>query len=210
MEIKNTRTVISKDDLGLKSSDISVKPTLFYENNDHKFSLDYEKLDFSGSKTLTKDIIFNNKTYNVNTNIKSTMEFDWYRVGYAYKLLNNSSSTLSLGLDLHIVDADIGIKDSTGTINESYSETIAIPAISLDGSYMINDTFGIDGKVSGIKVGSKASYTQYYAGVSAKCVFIENATWKAGYQYKKIDINIDDFDGDLKFKGLYLALNYKF
>ncbi len=206
----STRTTVTQDDLGLKNSDTTVKPRLHYKSGNHMFDLDYEKLDFSGSKVLTKDIVYDNKTYTASTNVQTTFEMDWYRLGYRYSVLSNEKGNLNIGADLHIIDADVGLVASSLNFDSSYSETLPLPTLVVSGNYAINDMFGLEAKASGINTGSKATYTEFYAGINVNCLLIKNGQWRLGYQSKKFDIDVDDFKGDLSFKGAYLGFNYKF
>ena len=46
--------------------------------------------------------------------------------------------------------------------------------------------------------------------VIVQCFLIDNGQCRLGYQSKKLDVDIDDFDGELKFSGAFLGFNYKF
>jgi len=197
-------TNISGSDVGLKKRDTSIKPTIAYKKNAHNVNFDYEKIDFSGSKVLNKTVVFNNKTYNLGERVSSTMKFDWYRLGYDYSFNENFYA----GLDMHLVKSDIGLK--TNNQSEEYSKTIPIPALVLGGNIGLNERFGLEAKASGMKVGSKASYVNFYGGTNMKCFLTENGSWKLGYQYKKLDLDANKLDGDIKLKGIYLGFNYRF
>lgn len=206
----NTRTVVSESDIGLEEKDSTVKPRLFYMSGNHTFDFDYESLDFSGSKNITRTIVFDDKTYTAGANVQSTLEIDWYRFGYRYKVLGDEKSYLNLGLDINLLKTDVGLDASALNISSNYSETLPVPTLVINGNYSINDMFGIEGKFAGISAGSKASYTEYFAGVNMKCLLLEGGKWKLGYQAKNLEVDVDDFDGELDFKGVYLGFNYTF
>lgn len=204
-----TRTKVDEDLLGLDDKVTNIKPRVYYTSGNHTFDFDYESLDFSGSNTLTKNVVFDDKTYAINTNVRSTMEFDWYRLGYKYSLVNNDNSNLKAGIDLNILDTNVGL-DSDLTAASNYSETIPLPTLVLNGKYSFNENFAIEGKFAGLTAGSKGSYTEAFAGLNIKCLLLDNAHWRLGYQTKKLEIDVDDFDGELKFSGGFIGFNYKF
>lgn len=205
-----TRTTVTENELGLKNSDTNVKPRLYYTTENHTFDLDFQSMDFSGSNTLTRTIVFDNRTYTANATVNSTLELDWYRFGYRYSVINDNNTKLSIGADINIIDTDIGLNAPSLNLSSSYSETIPLPTLVIEGNYAINDMFGIEAKAAGITAGSKAKYTEFYAGININCLLIENGQWRLGYQSKKFEVDIDDFDGELSFNGAYLGFNYKF
>jgi len=202
------RTKVDENDLGLDDKQTSIKPRLYYKSGNHTIDFDFEALDFSGSNLLTKTINFDDKVYTIGSKVDSTLEIDWYRLGYKYKVLGDEKSYLNLGLDLNILDTDVGLKSST--INSSYSETIPLPTLVLSGNYSINDRVGVEAKFAGMSLGSNGNYTEIFAGVNMQCFLIDNGQWRLGYQSKKLEVDIDDFDGELKFSGAFLGFNYKF
>lgn len=204
----DTRTKVNEDDLGLDDKQTSVKPRLYYKAGNHTIDFDFESLDFSGSTTLTKTINFDNETYNFGDKVDSTLEIDWYRLGYRYKVFGNEKSYFNMGLDLNILDTDVGLK--TSTLNNSYSEVIPLPTLVIDGNYAINDRFGVEAKFAGISAGSNGHYTEAFVGLNMRCFLLDDAQWRIGYQAKELEVDVDDFDGELKFKGAFLGLNYKF
>lgn len=157
---------------------------------------------------LNKSIDFNGETYAVNMPIESTLKLDWYRLGYRYSIVETGKANLAIGANIHIIKADIGLVSAA--TSDFYSQTVGLPILALNGSYQINSMFGIEGMISGITAGSSGNYVQMYGGITANCLLVKNGMWRLGYQYKKLSIDIDDLDGDLKFQGAYLGYRYKF
>ncbi|MGM0519714.1 MAG: hypothetical protein ACQERD_08750 [Campylobacterota bacterium] len=205
-----TATKVDENILGLDDKITTIKPRVYFNSGNHTFDFDYESLDFSGANTLTQDIEFDDETYTATTNIKSTMEIDWYRLGYRYSVINNGNTYLNAGLDLNILDTNIGLEETAGNTSSYFDEVIPLPTLVLDGNYAFNEKVGVEAKFAGISVGSEGSYTEAYAGLNIQCLLLDNAKWRLGYKAKKLDVDVDDFDGELEFKGAFLGFNYKF
>lgn len=206
--IEGQRTEVSPEEIGLDDGSGTLKPRVYIKSGAHTFDFDYEAIDHSGSKTLQKTITFNEQTYNVGADVTSTYEMNWFRAGYRYNLHEDEKSYANIGLDLHIIDTEVGMK-TTG-IDEQFSETIPLPTLTVAGSYKFTEMVGAEAKLSGITAGDKGSYVEVYGGLNLDCLLVENGMWRAGYQYKNLDVDVDDFDGDLKMDGVYVGFNYRF
>lgn len=202
------RTKVNQDDLGMDDKATLFKPTLYYKSGNHSFDFDFEALDYKGSKNITRTINFDNKVYAIDSKVDSTLKINWYRLGYKYSLINKGSSYLNLGFDVNILDSKVALK--TDALDSSYSGTIPVPTLVLSGNYAFNEYFGLEARLAGIKVGSKADYVEASAGINMKCFLLDNANWRLAYQNKELNVDVDDLDAKLGFKGFLLGFNYKF
>lgn len=206
---KNTRTKVSENELGLDRDNTTVIPSIFYKSGKNKLDFSFQSYDFNGYKRITKSIVYDNKTYIAGTNVSTTFKMDWYKLGYRYDLLEDDLYSLRVGTDVNLVKTKIElVSDISGT--KKFDELLPLPTLAVEGDYKFNKNFGVEGKISAMSIGSKATFSDLYVGLTAKLPLIENTKWKLGYQKKTIDVDSGDFDGKLAYKGVYLGVNYKF
>jgi len=205
---KNTRTKLSSDDLGLDNSKNILKPTFIFRNGDHRADIDYVTLDFNSSTTLTKDINFMDRAYVIGENISSEFAIEWFTWGYKYRLLGNDKSYLNLGIDLNKISFYTKLSTPYSIHSLSLSNSVSV-GLAFDGNYAFTNRFGIEGKFASTKDDMvKDKYT--YIGLNMDSFLLKNGKFKAGYQYKKLAFDIDEFDGDLRFKGPFVEFTYRF
>jgi len=208
---KSIRTKLSSSDLGLDNSKNILKPTIILRNKNHRnhrFDFNYEKLNFSGLNTLTKDIHFDDSAFLVDQNISSTFDINWIRWGYKYKLLENDKSYLNLGIDLNYISVDVMLQ-GPHSFGFLFMSDDRFPGLVFDGNYAFNNYFGIEGKFAS-GADNMAKYIDTYVGLNMDNFLLKNAKLKAGYQYKRLDFAGDELDGDLRFKGVFVGFNYRF
>jgi len=207
---KYTKTTINLKDVGLDDSASTFKPTLFWQEGNHRFDFDYDKIGVSSSHKIEKKFRFGRWYYDViGADVESKLDVSVFRLGYKYRLLQDNKSYLNLGADVNIVNTKINIAAPTyGLMRNEVSHTQSPFGLVVNGNYAFTNMFGIEGKLAGSFV-----YQEAYAGLNME--LFKNAQLRVGYQYKKFELESDDninekFDADLKFKGAFAAFNYRF
>lgn len=167
-------------------------------------------MKYSGTNVITRNIVFNNTTYIVGDSVKTDMKLNWANLYYKYDVF--ADEKLKVGIDLNIIDADIEL---SGTLlNEKYDSYLAIPALTLTGTLPIPSKIRVlkglhfDYSLKGMTVGSSANYVELAGGLGY--TYKKNLDFVVGYEYKKLEVDIDDFNSELKFDGVYGKVSYKF
>lgn len=212
MQYKGTSIDLRKD-LGLREKENAVKPTLTYTSNNkrHKFLINYEGSEYQANEVLTRNIIFNDKVYTIGSNITTSIETNWYQVGYRYTFdsLFRNKLVLKVGSDLNIIDLKASI-DTIG-ISENYDVIAPLPTLVLEAEYEFLNNLSIEGKVAAITLGNYGDYSEYYAGLKTAIPYVYGLAIKAGYMAKNIEIEIEsDEKFELEYTGTYIGLEYKF
>jgi len=205
-----TKTPINLKDVGLDDSASTFKPTLFWQEGNHKFDFDYQSIGFSGSHKLTKLFTWGPVYYDLpGAEIETTLDIKVARLGYKYRLLRDNKSYLDLGADVNIVTTEINIAAPKHNI---YANKVtakqSLWGLVADGNYAFTDMFGIESKLA---VGPKSQ--EAYAGLNMD--LFKNAQFRVGYNYKRLKLDMDNglfkkIDADFKFKGAFLGLIYRF
>ena len=200
-----------ENDLGL-DNDKPVGVNLHLGMGKHNFDFNLAQLEFSGTKTLARTVTFDNQTFNVNTSVESTVEYDLYEAQYSYKLLEIGKEdmlkvSLSPLFKVSIYDASVELK-STG-VNASYSKTLPIPTLGALGEIDFTRYLSLLGQVSAIGY-SGDSYLEYKTVLRLKPVKYLN--FDVGYKGTSIKFSESNNLIDIDAKGLYLegAFVYKF
>jgi outer membrane protein len=202
-------TLNFEKDLGIEDENYpSVE--VFLGAGKHHLALTYTDIDYSGRKTLTRDIIFNGETYSIGDLVTSFIEYKMMDLLYQYDFLNleNVLAGFSLGVVFQIkyLDGEIGLK-TTG-IDEKEDFTLPIPMIGLNLHIgMLADV--LEARLRGTAIG--------YAG-NAIYELMADLSWTplpfldihGGYKTFVIDIDEDDVIFDYDMSGPYLALTVSF
>lgn len=208
--VANPTKVDLEDTLGMDDSDGTFKPTLYYKSGKHTFSFDYEALSYSGNTTITETIRFGDETYNVSDQVQSNMDLDWYTLGYRYGIYTQDKLNVGIGIDINLIDTELALK--TTFVEESVDELIPLPALALDIAYDFGPA-SLNANIAGITAGSSGYYVDMYGGFSfdlEDLASIKGASLDIGYQYKKLDVDVDDLEAQMTFDGLYGGISYRF
>jgi hypothetical protein len=197
--------------LGL-DNDKPVGVSLHLEAEKHHLDFAFASVEFSGTKTLNRTITFKNQTYNVNTSVESTLEYNLYEAQYYYNLIDfkkgeNFGVAFSPLFKVSIYDASVDLK--AAGVSATYSETIPIPTIGALGEIDFTKHLSLLGQISGIGF-SGDTYLEYKSVLRIKPLKYFN--FDVGYKGANIEFSQSDNLIDIDAKGLYLqgAFVYKF
>jgi outer membrane protein len=196
-------------DLGI---DDESYPTIeaFIGADKHHFSLAYTSIDYSGTKTLTKTIVFNGKTYSTSALVSSSIEYRQIDFAYQYDFLNleNILAGFSLGgvFQVKYLDGKVNLK-TTG-IDEKEEFTLPIPMIGLNLHIgLLADI--LEARIRGTAIGYSGNMIYEIAGDVSYTPF-PFIDIHGGYKTFVIDIDEDDVVFDYDLTGPYIALTVSF
>ena len=139
-----------KNDLGFKRSN-NVTAEVALQLGDFRLQAGYLPLDFKGSGTLSRQVIFNNQTYAVNTPVSSRVKADIYDLAVTYYLINMNDmpSRFQLGIEpaVKIIQAKSSLTDTTTNMTNQVSATVPIPTIGLRARVALADFLGVVARV---------------------------------------------------------------
>jgi outer membrane protein len=202
-------TIDFDKDLGIEDENYpSVE--VFVGGGNHHLSFTYTDIDYSGRKTLTREIQFGGKTYSASDTVTSSIQYKMMDLLYQYDFLNleNVLGGVSLGgvFQVKYLDGDVSLK-TTG-IDEKEDFTLPIPMIGL------NLHIGILAQILQARLRATAiSYSE-----STIYELMCDISWTpfplvdihGGYKTFVIDIDEDDLTFDYDMSGPYVALTLSF
>lgn len=189
-----------------------------------RFSLigEYYTLDRSGSKSVGRDITFDDVTYPAGVNVSSAFDTDIYRLVLGYSFLRGAKGELGASLGAHVTQFDIRLAGQ-GHVGSAALQSQArkrdalapLPTLGLFGSYEVAPRLRVAGRADylSLKVGDydgRLVNTQ----VSASYRLFQHVALGAMYRYVDYDLNVDKshWQGEVayKFKGPALFLQATF
>lgn len=202
-------TIDFDKDLGIEDENYpSVE--VFVGGGNHHLSFSYTDIDYSGRKTLTRQIIFGGKTYQVSDLVTSSIQYEMMDFHYQYDFLNleNVLGGFSLGGVFQVKYLDGSVSLKTTVIDEKEDFTLPIPMVGL------NLHVGILAQILQARLrGTAMSYSE-----STIYEVMGDISWTplpfvdihGGYRKFIIDIDEDDLTFDYDMSGPYVALTLSF
>jgi outer membrane protein len=202
-------TLDFENDLGIEDENYpSVE--IFVGGGNHHLSLTYTDIEYSGRKTLTKEIIYRGKTYAVSDLVTSSIEYQMLDLHYQYDLLDleNILGGFSLGAVFQVkyLDGNVSLK-ATG-IDEKEDFTIPIPMVGLNLHIGILADI-LEARVRGTAIGYSGN-TIYELMADISWTPFPFMDIHGGYKSFIIDIDEDDMVFDYDMSGPYVALTLSF
>jgi outer membrane protein len=198
-------------DLGIEDENYpSVE--VFLGGGNHHLSLTYTDIEYSGRKTLTRDISFGGKTYSLSDTVTSSIEYKMMDLHYQYDFLNleNVLAGFSLGLVFQVkyLDGEVGLKSTTTGTDEKEDFTFPIPMIGLNLHMGILANI-LEARLRGTAIGY-AGNTIYELMGDISWTPLPFLDIHGGYKTFVIDIDEDDVVFDYDMSGPYVALTLSF
>ena len=202
-------TIDFKDDLGIEDEDYP-SGEVFVGLGRHHLSLTYTNIDYSGSNTLTKTIVFKGETYVINSLVTSSIEYQMIDFHYQYDFLDleNVLAGFSLGgvLQVKYLDGEVSLK--TAGLDEKEDFTIPIPMVGLNLHIgLISDI--LEARLRGTAM-SYSGNTIYEIMADISLTPLPFIGIHGGYKTFVIDIDEEDVMLDSDMSGPYVALTVSF
>jgi len=114
---------------------------LYRFNDHHSLGLSWYDVKFTGSRFLTRDIVWSGQTYSASTQVDSQVGFNVYKLNYQYSLFHNEKAELGASFGLHIMKFSAGISASGGGMSKSEAVTAPLPVFGLYADYNFTPKF---------------------------------------------------------------------
>jgi hypothetical protein len=182
---------------------------------------EYYGLDRNGSKTLTRNIVFDGVTYPASVEIDSKFRSNIYRFSVGYSFIRNDKGELGADIGLHTTNFKIALSgqgtSGTGVTlqNRDESFTAPLPTLGAYGVYEIAPKISLNGRVDwlSLKVGDYDGGI-FNAQASVAYNFTDMFAVGAGWRYVDYNLDVDKKNYtakfDYKFNGpsIFLRLDF--
>ncbi|MBB4082296.1 outer membrane beta-barrel protein [Brevundimonas lenta] len=184
--------------------------------------LDYYKLDRSATRTLSRDIVFDDVTYPASVSLSSSMDTDIYRLTLGYAFIQNDTWEAGAALGLHATDfetelvGEASVGGVGGTATRRQKDFLApLPTVGLFANWQVAPKVTVNGRVDymSLEVGDYDGGVTN-AQISASYRFTDHVGAGVFYRFVSYDVDItkDDWTGgaDYEFSGPGVFLEVAF
>jgi len=171
----------------------------------------YLPIDFSGKGNLTQTLIFNSKTFLVNSEVSSSVDMDIYDLGLTWNILNidDLPVRVQLGpeLSVKVVDANVSMVDHTTDLSENDSLTAPVPTLGARARIGLSDWAALVGRVGYMEYDGNS-----FLDIDGQIEFspIPLIGVFAGYRYLDLEIDESGLFIDATLDGPYVGVLARF
>ncbi len=169
------------------------------------FKIVSSDFDAAASSTLTRDIIYDDQTFNKSSDISTRFDMTNTELTLYYELLDNWFN-LDVGLTLRQYDGISRIATATNSASESLDFTV--PLLYLDARIDLPYSgFFVDSTMNTVNVDKNV-----ISDINVAIGYESDFGLGARLGYRNLDLGFDEanLDVDLQFKGTYMNLFYHF
>jgi hypothetical protein len=173
----------------------------FRLRDDHRLRVDYLKLNRSGDRRLTRQIVFDSTTYNVNDRVQSAADLRLLGFTYTWSFLHRERFEAGVGMGLHIFSAEGEGTVQARNIRERGSSGGVLPSLAVDGAWRISRRWSatVRAQILTVEVDdAKGEFVEYH--FDAQYRFRNNIAFGIGYTLTSITANSADIDDPGRFK----------
>ena len=117
--------------------------SLYRFNDHHALGFSWYDAKFTGSRVLSKDIVWGGQTYSINTQVDSELGFNVYKLNYQYSVFHNEKAELGASFGFHIMKLFAGIEASGINQTQNQAVTAPLPVWGLNADYNFTPKFSV-------------------------------------------------------------------
>jgi len=197
----------AKRDLGFTDQRFPILNLQLRPARSHHFRFQYIPIQYTGSFTLQRDLVFNGIRFPTNIPVNSTFDWKSYRFGYQYDFIVRNR-----GFGGFIMEAkytDVQVQLSSPVALERDRVRGPIPAIGGIARVYVVPNISVTGEVTGFTIPDSVEgrYHAHYVDVDVYGTinFTDNVGVKAGYRSLDFGYAIKDDTGAFVLKGIYFG-----
>ncbi len=201
------------DDLGVDADNYSEIGLVWYPAPTHRVWIEYMPMSADGDQVLERTILFHGKTYRVGAPVKTSVDMNYLRAGWAWEFLANEDDTVKVGpmVDAKVFWIDAKLDAPTLGIDESKSLTLVVPTVGLRADVSPVKNVSLYGEIAGIWVGTYGYFFDAQAGGEYKVdLGPVSLGVEGGYRVVDVKAEKDDDFAQVKFAGPFLGLTVGF
>ncbi len=205
-----------ESEFGLDTSDSVFRFDGYYRFNE-KHRLDFSWFDLSrtGSRSIQRDIDWNDTVFPLDTVINSDFDLAIYKVAYTWSFLRRDNGYLGLTAGLYVADIKTTLSASSIAAIEEGAITAPLPVVGLRGEHRFSEKWSLraSGEVFALESGDfKGSLYDLYVGLDYQ--LFDRMAIGAGFNSVRMDIGVtkENASGDLdwQYDGGLLFIKFEF
>lgn len=198
-------TIDAVQDLGFVQSRFREMKVVLRPAKKHKFRFEYTPIKYNAETVLRRDLIFNGIEFPIAIPLEAELIWRAYRFSYEYNFIYRDRGFLGLVLETKYTDVKAQL---TNALDFEFIHARApIPAVGLIGRGYVAANIAITGEFTFFKLpeiqGNSGRYfdIDLYGTVN----FTDNVGVQGGYRSFDVVYKVEDDNGDLQVKGLYVG-----
>jgi len=173
----------------------------------HHLRFQYIPIEYAGTFTLQRDIVFNGIRFPANIPVNSSLDWKAYRFGYQYDFIVRNRGFGGFIMEAKYTDVQVQLNSPVAL---EYDRVRApIPAIGGIGRVYVVPNISITGEVTGFAIPDTVGgrYQAHYVDVDVYGTvnFTDNLGVKGGYRSMDLGYAIKDDTGSFVLKGIYFG-----
>lgn len=137
-----------EDDLGFSKSTSSFMGTFDWRiSRRSRLGAEYFVLNRNASKTLERQIEFEDNVYNINTRVSSFFDVQIARIYYGYAFVSKPKYEIGALVGTHVLFGDIGLRVEANQASAEYKDNFAftapLPDVGVWGEFVLGKRFGL-------------------------------------------------------------------
>jgi len=205
------------DDLGGDNSVNIPRIDGYYRFNErHRIDFASFRIERDGRNLLSIDVDLGEQNYSVGETVVSDINYDLFKIGYAYSFYHSPSVELSFTAGLSITTYEFNYELADGSSTDTSEVTGPLPMFGLRMAYAIDEHWSIHylAETFFIEIGDEfeGAFLSYELDVRYR--FDNNFVLGAGITRFSIDLNADDSDWNGRIadnhRGLLVFGSYNF
>lgn len=173
----------------------------------HKLRFEYTPIRYEAIGNLSRDIVFNGILYPITLPVETLLDWKAYRIGYEWDFIYRDRGFLGLVLEAKYTDVQTTLANVIDT--QFVHARAPIPAIGIIGRGYLLPNVSITGEFTGFKLpeGIDEDYRARYFDfdIYGTINFTNNVGVQGGYRSFDVFYRVDDDEGALVLKGMYLG-----
>ena len=202
-------TDVDSDVLGLSDDRFEPRASVRWRpGRKHELELGYQIARRDAEKTLDREVVFNDSTYDVGANIKTRFRTDQAFLNYRYALKAAERSQLGLGVGIGLLPFKFEI-DALASVNSSEvtrsgEKTFLGPTASIGGygRWLLGERWYVETDLRAIKIKIDRLHASVVEGNLAGRYFLsQKFAAELGYGISSIRLSVDPRDTGKGFSG---------
>lgn len=197
------------EDLGIEKHRLGKLDLVLRPAKKHRFRFQRLPIHYEADGVVSRAFVFNGQRFNVGLPVRTSANFDTYRIGYEYDFLYFAKGFVGAMVDVKYTNVSVDLRSPIGS---EFTKAFApIPTFGFVSRGYPVPNLAITSEVSFFRV--PASLAEQLEGDGSYTDFDLNATYnfnrfigaQAGYRRVNIFYDVDRDSGTLKFTGLYFG-----
>ncbi len=193
------------EDLGIEKSWFTQLKVVLRPGLKHKFRFEYTPIKYQAVTVLKRDLIFNGIEFPISVPVEAEFKWNAYRFIYEYDFFYRDRGFVGLVLEAKYTDVEASLQNILAL--EFVHARAPIPAVGVIGRGYVAPNIAITGEFTFFKLpevqGNSGRYFDFdlYGTVN----FNDYVGVQGGYRSFDVVYKVENDDGDMQLKGLYLG-----